>query len=734
MNAPKKPRQEHQAQRLAPSLHFYIPATASLQERRPRVLKSGDLFGLFDHYGDIIAGPGSPEGLYFRDTRALSALRLSIEKTRPMLLSSVVTDDDLQLKVDLTNADLFDASGSLWLPRDALHLMRLRILHDDSCLERLRLQSFHDEPVEVAVELEFAADFADIFQVRGHVPQGHGRQEIRVEPPARVILLYEARDGVRQHTDLLFDPAPDALSENHASWRLRLEPGGRHDIRMHVRFGQGEPGTRTRESFAACMRDARRTLRRASGRATAIDSSDELFNEIVRRAIADLYMLVTDTPHGPYPYAGIPWFSTVFGRDGIITAMQTLWIDPRIAEGVLRFLAATQARGTDPEADAEPGKILHEMRQGELARLGEVPFARYYGSVDATPLFVMLAGMYFDRTGDTSLIRSLWPAIERALDWVERYGDRDGDGFVEYARGTESGLANQGWKDSSDSVFHADGRLAQGPIALAEVQGYVYAARMHGARLAETVGAWERARREETAARRLRRQFNDVFWIPELECYALALDGDKEPCLVRASNAGQLLFTGIVPEERACKLAELMLGPAFFSGWGIRTVARGEARYNPISYHNGSVWPHDNSLIALGLAAYGFQDKALRLLSALVDAASYMDLRRLPELFCGFSRQPVTGPTHYPVACSPQAWASGSLLAVLQACLGLRIDARKRCVELAYPRLPPFIDELRLRNLHLGEARVDLLLHRHGQDVAVRLLRREGDLRVQVCL
>ncbi len=717
----------------SPLVHFYIPATSSLLERRPRTLKAGDMFGLFDHYGDIVAGPGSPEGLYYRDTRILSQFRLSVAGCRPLLLGSLVTDDNLLLKADLTNPDLFDEEGGLLLPRDTLHIMRTRILHGESCLERLRLQSFRSEPLDITLELAFASDFADLFEVRGHRPKSRGRTHVERVGEDRVVLSYRAGDGRWQRTILTFDPPPDRLRADTAEWRLRLE-GDRRLLHVHIDVEEGEARRpAARRSFAGCLRVARRNLRRASGRAAVIATSNELFNEVIRRAIADLYMLITDTPWGPYPYAGIPWFSTAFGRDGIITAMQMLWIDPEVARGVLRFLAATQATEEDPEADAEPGKIMHETRQGELARLGEVPFGRYYGSVDATPLFVLLAGMYFERTRDIATLRELWPHILAALDWIDRYGDRDGDGFVEYARASRTGLANQGWKDSADSIFHADGRLAEGPIALVEVQGYVYAARRHAAEMARVLGQWDRARREEEAATRLARRFDEAFWSEEIGCYALALDGAKRPCLVRSSNAGQLLFTGIVPRERAARLARLLLGSSFFSGWGIRTVAVGEARYNPMSYHNGSIWPHDNALVARGLAAYGFRTEALKVLNGLVEAAGYMDLRRLPELFCGFPRQPTTGPTHYPVACAPQAWASGAILSLLQSCLGLQIDAAARIVQLVHPRLPAFLDEVRLRNLRLGDARVDLLLRRHGQDVAVNLLEREGDLGVEVC-
>ncbi len=430
--------------------------------------------------------------------------------------------------------------------------------------------------------------------------------------------------------------------------------------------------------FYRRMRAARHALNESSKRAASVESSNSVYNEIARRSVSDLYMLVTDTPEGPYPYAGIPWFSTPFGRDGLITALMTLWLDPAIAKGVLGFLAATQATAVEPERDAEPGKILHEMRHGEMANLREVPFGRYYGSIDATPLFVLLLGEYYRRTGDLATVRSLWPNAEAALAWIDRYGDRDGDGFVEYYRQTKEGLANQGWKDSFDAIFHRDGRLAEGPIALCEVQGYVYGAKHHAAVLAEALGYAERAAVLAGEAEALRRLFEARFWCEELSTYALALDGAKEPCRVVASNAGQLLFTGIISAERAQRVARTLLSPAAFGGWGIRTIGSSEARYNPMSYHNGSVWPHDNGLIAMGLARYGLQGAAAQVFGALFDAASYMDLRRLPELYCGFARVERNAPTQYPVACSPQAWASATPLALLQASPGPRTPRAHR--------------------------------------------------------
>lgn len=718
-----------------PAIQFYIPATTSLAERRPRTLKHGDMFGLFDPDGDIAEGEASPEGLYFRDTRVLSRLALAIEGRRPIHLSSRVSDDNHLLTVDLTNADIFDAAGRLILPRDVIHLMRTRFLRDGTCFERLRLENFDTVPREVELAIAFAADFADLFEVRGHRASGHGTISARSEPDGAV-LAYTARDGLVTEVALAAAPRPAAVAPGRFAWRLRLAPKVRRILELRIAVRQDGTGAqaRTHPPFAASLRAARRTLREDARRTAAIETSNEVVNEIVCRAAADLRMLTTETPHGLYPYAGIPWFSTVFGRDGLITALETLWLDPELARGVLRFLAATQATGSDPARDAEPGKILHELRAGELARLGEVPFGRYYGSVDATPLFVLLAGLYHRRTGDEATIRAIWPAIEAALGWIDSHGDRAGDGFVEYEAARETGLVNQGWKDSGDSVFHADGSLARGPIALAEVQGYVYAAKREAAWLALRMGDRARAFALERTAEALRQRFEAAFWSDRLGCYALALDGERRPCLVRSSNAGQLLFTGIVAPERGARLADLLTAPAFFSGWGIRTIAEGEARYNPMSYHNGSIWPHDNALIALGFARAGFGEAALKVFVALLDAAATMDLRRLPELYCGFRRRPGTGPTLYPVACAPQAWAAGAILGVLGAVLGITVEAQPAAVTLRHPRLPPTLEQVRIRGLRAGEGSVDLLLRRHGEDVAVNVLARRGDVAVKVAL
>jgi glycogen debranching enzyme len=454
-----------------------------------------------------------------------------------------------------------------------------------------------------------------------------------------------------------------------------------------------------------------------------------MFDDWLGRSLADVVMMTSRTPQGPYPYAGVPWFSTVFGRDGLVTALQLLWVQPSLARGVLATLAASQATFDDPARDAQPGKILHERRYGEMAALHEIPFGGYYGSHDATPLFVMLAAAYQRRTGDLEFSARLWPHVEAALEWLDGPADPDGDGLIEYQARTPAGIANQGWKDSEDAIFHADGRLATGPIALCELQAYAYAARRGAADLAETLGQPDRATELRRRAELLRRAFEEAFWMPEAGTYGVALDGDKALCRVRTSNPGHCLMAGIVAPERASRVADDLLSDAMFSGWGIRTLAAGEPRYNPMSYHNGSIWPHDNAIAALGMARYGLHEAAGKVLSSLFDASRHFDLARMPELFCGFSRGPREEPTHYPVACSPQAWAAGSAFMLLGATLGLEIDATRRSVQFD-GRLPSFLDCLRISDLVIGDASIDVELRSEEDRLEVEILRRDGEVEV----
>jgi glycogen debranching enzyme len=709
---------------------FYIPMTGPAARPR-RSLKHDDTFIVLDSHGDIGASAGGPDGLFNADTRYVARLELVLDEVQPLLLGSNLRDDNSSLTIDLTNPDVY-RNGRIVLQKDMLHIVRTIFLWRGTAYQRIGVQNHGDRPASFDLTLLFDNDFADLFEVRGERRPRRGVGTSRLLGPTDVMFEYNGLDGKSRSTALHFDPRPTRIAVNAATYHLDLAP--QQSSSLFVAASCNKPASNKSVPFFRGLLAHRREMRQSNAGATSIETSNNIFNEVLCQSMADLNMLMTDTPQGRYPYAGIPWYSTTFGRDGIITALQMLWIDPRVARGVLKRLAFYQAKTVDPLADAEPGKILHEMRGGEMAALREVPFAHYYGSVDSTPLFVLLAGLYVERTGDDETLKELWPSIEAALRWIDGAGDPDRDGFVEYQRASEQGLANQGWKDSYDAIFHADGRLAEGYIALAEVQGYVFAGKQLAARCALRLGLEDKALRLEAEAQLLAERFEAAFWCDELGTYALALDGAKQPCRVRTSNAGQLLFTGIVRADRARMVADDLMRPHFFTGWGIRTVARGEARYNPMSYHDGSIWPHDNALIALGLARYGLKHAVDHVFEALFSAATYMDLRRLPELFCGFRREKGRGPTLYPVACAPQAWASATPFTLLEAALGLEFDAARGEIRLRNPHLPAFLNDVILRELQLGPSSVDLRVRRHGEDVSLEVLRTRGQIQVSLVL
>src|SRR5258707_2722740 len=451
-----------------PEVPFYIRMTGPT---RPHcTLKHGDTFVVLDNFGDIGASTGGPDGLFHADTRFLSRLELLLDGTQPLLLGTTLRDDNVSLSVDLTNPDIYVDDRQV-LAKDTLHIVRTFFLWGGTAYQRVGVHNHGDRPVDVTLTMLFDSDFADLFEVRGMRRKRRGVARSELIGSHEAVLGYPGLDGKLRRTTLLFDPQPTRLAVTSAAYQLHLAPGeGRS---MFVAVGGDQPAESKPVPFFRGLLSGRRAMRESTRGATSVETSNPIFNEILCRSMGDLYMLTTETPQGRYPYSGTPWYSTTFGRDGLITAMQMLWLDPRIARGVLRRLAAYQAKTDDPRADAQRGKILHEMRAGEMAALHEIPFGLYYGSVDATPLFVLLAGLYAERTGDEATLAELWPAIEAALGWIDGPGDPDGDGFIEYRRATEQGLANQGWKDSYDAIFHADGRLAEGYIALAEVQGYV---------------------------------------------------------------------------------------------------------------------------------------------------------------------------------------------------------------------------------------------------------------------
>ena len=708
-----------------------IITTTTRIDHRARVLKHGDSFALFDLFGDMVRdGDAGEQGLYHAGTRYLSQFELKLNGHRPLFLSSAIPNDNGMVAVDLSNPDLRHGSG-LILAKGTLHLFRGLLLWEAACYQRLRLSNFGVREVDAWLLLNFAADFADIFEARGFSRIKRGEMLPPKIAGGEVRLAYRGLDGATRATRLLFDPHPEKLDRNCAQFLVRLAPHA--EAHFHLRIDcESEEEQRPRLNYASAFganHDSRKALR---DEGCSVFSSSERLNQWLERSFADLGMLMTETDTGIYPFAGVPWFSCPFGRDGIITALEYLWINPTIAKGVLQFLAAEQSTSESAAQDSEPGKIVHEMRKGELAVLNEIPFGQYYGSIDATPLFLALAGAYYERTGDRDCIERLWPHLVRALEWIDRYGDKDGDGFVEYARRTKRGLVHQGWKDSDDAVSHLNGEPAEGPIALCEVQGYVYQAKLACARLASVLGYKDKADSLAKQAEELKLRFDAAFWCDDIESYALALDGAKHQCRVPASNAGHALYSGIATADRARRVARTLLTDDCFSGWGIRTLAAGAVRYNPMSYHNGSIWPHDNALIAMGFARYGLQAEAEQVFHAMFDAASFMDLHRLPELFCGFNRRTDEEPVRYPVACAPQAWAAGAVFLFLQACMGLSFTPEEPRIRFVRPTLPAFCEWLKINNLRVPGATVDLCLRRHEGEVSLSVTRKDGAVEVAV--
>jgi glycogen debranching enzyme len=709
---------------------WYVAATAARAGDSPQVLKHDETFGLFDHFGDIPLLGSGEHGLYHEDTRYLSRFELLIDGGHPLCLGTSVKEANSLLTVDLMNPDSATAA------KGTLHIFRAKLLWRGACYEHIRVVNHGEQDVDTTLSLHFEADFVDLFEVRGMQRTRRGEQLPVSLGPAQVLLPYRGLDDQQRHTHLQFDPVPARLGAHEAEFELHLAPDDeRHlycTVRCEARPGEG-PAPPVAHYDTALINTKAESQALREYRCT-IETSNPLVNLWLERSVADLAMLTTQLPTGPYPYAGVPWYSTTFGRDGILTAREMLWLDPSLARGVLGFLAATQAQTEDRERDAEPGKILHEARRSEMAVTREIPFGRYYGTVDATPLFVGLAGAYYQRTGDLDFVRSIWPNVLAALQWIDRQGDADGDGFVEYQRHSQEGLVQQGWKDSQDSIFHADGRMAEAPIALAEVQGYVFEAKLLAAELAQALGDAPLAHRLRDDAQRLKQRFGEAFWCEEIGSYAIALDGGKHRCAVRNSNAGHALWSGIATPEHAARIAEGMLSERFFNGWGIRTIARGEPRYNPMAYHNGSIWPHDNALIAAGMARYGHTAEAMQVLTGLFEASTHFEQNRLPELFCGFPRRESEGPVLYPVACSPQAWAAAAVFSLLQSCLGLDIDAARCKVSLHAPRLPPFIDWVKVHRLQVGDCSVDLLMQRYAKNVGVEATRKVGNVEVAVVI
>jgi glycogen debranching enzyme len=694
---------------------YYILASSSYADDRTKVLNYGNTFGVFDRWGDMKRIGQKTQGIYHEGTRFLSDMEFRIYGHRPMMLSSSVKYENESQSVDLTNPDLSLPNGDNIL-KGSIHIARTKFLKEGYCYEKFCIHNYELESYEVELTFTFHADFKDIFEVRGMKREKRGTvHPVSTESCCGVNLSYEGLDQIKRTTQINFSPKPAELSTEKVAYKLKLEPQQEVNLYITMVFQVGEQKMEP-ESFESAWKKLEEKMEWGKEQIAHLYSSNEQFNDWINRSKFDLLSLLAHTPYGKYPYAGVPWYNTVFGRDGIITAMQTLWIDPDISKGVLRYLGHNQAQEENAFQDAEPGKILHEQRGGEMAELGELPFKHYYGTIDATPLFIILAGKYYKRTGDQELLSELWEVVKKAVAWIDNYGDLDGDGFVEYQHKSERGLTNQGWKDSFDSVSYEDGRLADAPIALCEVQAYVYEAKLEAAYLAEQKGEQQWAAELKQQAEELKRKFNEVFWDEQMGTFVLALDGKKQPCRIKTSNVGHCLFSGIVEQDKAEKVVQSLMGEDMFTGWGIRTLSTEARRYNPMSYHNGSVWPHDTAMGAYGMSRYGFKKENLQVMEALFNAAIFIPRFRIPELFCGMKVRKGEAPTDYPVACSPQAWAVGTVFLLMQACLDMEIDAVEKKVIFKDSVLPDFINSLHISNIRLGNEKLNVQLYRYSQN------------------
>jgi glycogen debranching enzyme len=724
----------------APPEPRFLYTEPHLSNVQSLALIRGRTFFVSDRSGNLMP-PGAPNvGLFREDTRYLSQLELLVNGHPPSVLSAT-TEGAYANRVELTVKGSVPGEG-LDIPVNTVFLHREQILESESLYDILRVQNFHSETAHLVVEITYDSDFMDIFQVRGMIRGKSGRYFEPLTTETQMTFVYEGLDDRVRTTALSFHPTPARISGHTSRWELDLEPRGRAQISATIVtrvlskhslpssfnsssiplpwMSELERVEEHEEKLHLCVTSWEKDC-------TQFKSDNELFNKMLRTSLRDFYSL--QIPEGPDRTiaAGVPWFAALFGRDSLISSFQTLALNPSLARGTLRALAARQGQVECVDNDEQPGKILHELRFGEMSATGEVAFGKNYGSIDATPLFIILLGEYFRWTGDLELLEEMRSPLSAALNWLIEYGDMDGDGLIEYCRKTEKGLLNQGWKDSGDAMAHADGTLAQAPIALIEEQGYAADAFRRAAGLIRLLGDSNQADRLMKRSDDLMRKLDESFWLANEGYYAMALDRDKRPLAVISSNPGHLLFTRSISELRARDLVTNLMAQGLFSGWGIRTLSDKEQTYNPMSYHRGSVWPHDNSLIAFGMTSYGYQQEASAILSALFAASLHFREYRLPELFCGNQRHRRDEPVHYPVSCSPQAWASGAAIVILTALLGLKPDASSGELRIVNPRLPEFLTFLEVRDLHIGKSWLDLDFLRQGDRTSCRIVGRRGE-------
>lgn len=700
------------------------------------VMKDEEISFLCKDDGSVPAHGVHGLGLYYHDTRYLSAYEVSLGETR---FSSLAANSRAGYRavIELTNPELKPRGGPQ-IKKETIGVKLTRVIdHELLALHDLYLfENYGTEAVSLPLSFTFASDFADIFEVRNGTPEPPGQ----AEPPAwangTLSFLYRGKDGVQRSIAIAVTPPLQERAADGGSLPVQVDAGATREIRVSIAVHESRDertaraAHRSKPDLEEIERRLARDAQQFIDERAQVTSDDRRLARTIERSLGDLRMLRTDLDGQRYFAAGVPWYVTLFGRDSIIACLQTLAFDAAPAEHTLRLLAKFQGTKVDDWRDEQPGKIMHELRVGELANLNEIPQTPYYGTIDATPLFLILLARHARWTGSTSLFEELRENAERALRWIADYGDPTGDGYTAYESKSQHGLANHGWKDSGDAIVNADGSLARPPIALIEVQGYVYAAKLEIAALFRRRGDDARAKQLEREAAALRARVNRDFWMDDEGTFALALQQGGEQARVVTSNAGQALWGGIADDEKAARVCERLLRDDMFSGWGVRTLSQHARRYNPIGYHIGTVWPHDNSLIGSGFRRYGQDDAAHRVFAGILDASAYFNEHRLPEVFSGFTRADYERPVNYPVACHPQAWASGAVPYLLTSCLGLDADGFEGRLRVVDPMLPDSCTHLELHNLRVGGGTADLRFERAGDAIHTRVVRADGGLRV----
>jgi glycogen debranching enzyme len=703
------------------------------------VIKDEDVFLLCQNDGSIPLGNAQGFGVYYHDCRFLNGYELTIAGSRLNALASN-SEDGYMAEFELTNRDLKSSNGTQ-LDKQSLGINWQRIIQASklSVQDTISFINYTVEPLEFVLSFVFQADFEDIFQIRGFHRTQIGKKKAPVWHRGALVFGYSGADGLQRNVALSISPRLKARHRNGADVSISLRPGETKNVLLSLQLTES-PQKKSASVSAGPTHDTKALATRLHQHSDDwlqdhchFQSSSYRLNNVFERSIRDLGALRTFLHGEEYFSAGLPWYGTLFGRDSILSSLQTLAFRPKIAEQTLRLLAKYQGKEINDWRDEQPGKIMHELRVGELAHLNEIPQTPYYGAVDSTPLFLILLARHANWTGDLSVFHDLRPALNNAFDWISRYGDETGDGYLQYNAKSKKGLGNQGWKDSGDAIMNADGTLAEPPIALVEVQGYVYLAKVSAAELYERAGDGDAAQSLRAEAHQLRARFERDFWLEDKGIYAMALQAGKKPAAVVSSNAGQALWSGIARPDRARKTIKQLMSKAMFSGWGIRTLSTQERRFNPVGYHLGTVWPHDNSIIAAGLRNYGCDKEACAVMSGVVHAARHFEHYRLPEVFAGFSRSEFRIPVRYPVACHPQAWAAGAIPFMIESLLGFVPKAFENRLEIVRPVLPAFVTQLKLHGLRVGKASVDLRFDRRPDGlVDTHIIQVHGRLDVDV--